>query len=218
MLRKIRRIIGNAEHVTTISDEHIYEENEKSYTGGSLAGSNVLIVSNIRKKLDSLELLENTLNIEQCGIIKRCLISDMDKKSIDEQLGNIEESKFEHIINWVENISGNEGYVNCDVKLLYFLLQAECNYLISNGSYGTICTAIISDMETDTSFEAEVCGMKSLINGLGYFMPKHEIIVNGVLAEQYIPLEEIIHTIIYLSGKYGQILTGEVLRMEKRKG
>ena len=58
-------------------------------------------------------------------------------------------------------------------------------------------------METDTSFEAEVYGMKSLINGLGYFMPKHEIIVNGVLAEQYIPLEEIIHTIIYLSGKYG---------------
>ena len=46
-------------------------------------------------------------------------------------------------------------------------------------------------------------------------MPTHEVLINGVIASDEIPLDEIAHTAIYLSSKYGYIMTGEMLEMQK---
>lgn len=219
MLRKMRRLIGTAEHVTAIADEIIYRENENSYAGGSLTDSNVLVVSNIRENSNTIQLLNEALNIEKCKKVRRCFLSN--SNNLDCLGGTIDEDKeieFNHIINWIEIVSDDcVAAYKCDMQLLYYIMQIECNYFVSNSSNGTICSILIDSGQADIMSEAEIGGMKSLIKGLGYRMPKHKVIINGAIVYKDVPLKEVVPVAIYLSSKYGQILTGEVLEMKNKK-
>lgn len=219
MLRKMRRLIGTAEHVTAIADGIIYRENENSYAGGALTDSNILVVSNMWESSNTIQLLNTALNIEKCKEIRKCFVSN--SNNTDCLVGAIEENKergFNHIINWIEIVSDDcIAAYKCDMQLLYYIMQIECNYFVSNSSNGTICTILIDSGQADIMSEAEIGGMKSLIKGLGYRMPKHKVIINGAIVYKDVPLKEVVPVAIYLSSKYGQILTGEVLIMGNKR-
>ena len=52
------------------------------------------------------------------------------------------------------------------------------------------------------------------IVGLGEAMGNHNIINNGIVASPSVPIKDIVNTAIFMSSKYGQIMTGEVLHLK----
>jgi hypothetical protein len=83
---------------------------------------------------------------------------------------------------------------------------------------GTICTAIVYDELLSKEAKAAIAAAEGLIAGLGFVLSNHHVIANGVLASSAVPMENIQKTAFYLSGKYGQILNGEVLKMTPLSG
>ena len=56
---------------------------------------------------------------------------------------------------------------------------------------------------------AEMC-----IRGLAESLSNHRMICNGIIAGKDVILKAIFDTTVFLSSRYGQIMTGEVLKIE----
>ena len=56
ILSKVKKLIGKKVYIEPIVDYNRYADSEKSYAGGSLADSNVLIVTNTELTADIKEL------------------------------------------------------------------------------------------------------------------------------------------------------------------
>ena len=95
---------------------------------------------------------------------------------------------------------------------VYQWLQEEVGYLVPLNQYSTICTAYIGD---DTQYsEALGKNIDMCIRGLGEAMSNHNIINNGIVASPSVSIKDIVNTAIFMSSKYGQIMTGEVLHLK----
>ena len=56
--------------------------------------------------------------------------------------------------------------------------------------------------------------VEMLIRGLSEVLANHGLICNGIIADKNVPLKDIVNSALFLSSKYGQIMSGEVLQMK----
>lgn len=212
MLRKIKSILGKQDVIKPIVDMRNYGTNTSSYTGNSLSDSNVLFVSNIKLANKDVNVIEGIMQKENCNYT----IFEYEEDRVLDTLNIREVAKsligpFDHVINlFYVNQNINEDFV----EDFYKNIKVETEYLINSVKYGTVCTAIIYNSNIEIEKKASLHGMKSLIAGLGIVLPNHGLISNGVLADDRIPIASIINTVLFLSSKFGQILTGEVFEMK----
>lgn len=211
---KIKELIGKKIYVDPIVDYNRYADSEKSYAGGSLADSNVLIVTNTE--------LSAGLK-EQFSINEKTTIAILNPEGLVNQdaiisAGNKLIGPFTHIINIYKKetsdlLTAESKYPDTDdMYRLYQWLQEEVSYLVPLNQYATICTAYIGD---ETQYSDVLCkNMDMCIRGLGEVLGNHTIINNGIVASSSVLMQEIINSAIYLSSKYGQIMTGEVLHLK----
>ena len=85
------------------------------------------------------------------------------------------------------------------------------DYLVNLEQYATITTAFVCGTSLDSNVKkknAEMC-----IRGLAEVLANHGMICNGIIANRNIELKELLTTSVFLSSRYGQIMTGEVLKL-----
>jgi hypothetical protein len=205
-MNPIKKIFGKAVVVRPIADQRIYEDNFNSYCGNSLADSNVLLLTNCK---EWMQAYEDQLRKENCyfTLVENPLEDDLTQQKLVEYSNDLI-GPYRHIIN-LYRVSDDSNFV----QHLYTTLQKESDYLINSVNYGTICTAVVWDETLSDIARASIGGITSLVKGLGYVLPKHGIIENGISAKSDVPIEQIMHGTIFLSGKYGNVLTGEVLNL-----
>ena len=214
ILSKIKRVIGHKVIIEPIIDYNRYTNSEFSYSGGSLAESNILIVTNIDIPAVIAEGLSSKES-SSISIVKPC--DSLNQEAIIVAGRNLA-GPFLHVINIYKKESSD--LLNSDNTFLkedqmyrvYQWLQEEVNYLVSLNQYATICTAYIGD-DTQYSDMLEK-NIDMCIRGLGEAMGNHNILNNGIVAAQSVSIKDIINSAIFLSSKYGQIMTGEVLHLK----
>ena len=198
----IKRVLMKPNWIKPVFDDAIYENSKESFSGGALSDSNLMFVfsDSIESNSDRLaQWISNTENSEvfiTTDNLVDCFINDSAKTF----------RVFDHIINYISVCNDK------DVYELYSLLQKESEYLISYKTYGTICTVVIMDEDSICIVNA----IKSLIEGNGWVMANHNIISNGILALNNITIDEIVKSALFLSGKYGQLLVGNIIELGKK--
>lgn len=208
-INKIRKLICHRQYVNPIVDENIYQNLEKSYSGGSLSESNLLVVTNIPIPEDLILKIQKNENV---SISVLCINGGLSREDIvsasKELIG-----PFTHIVNLYrkdENMSlltaSGEYPKTDDMYRVYQWLQEEVSYLVPLELYATICTAFISD-DSDYSFVLKK-NMEMLVLSLGDVLANHSIINNGIIASNKVKLVDILQTALFMSSKYGQILGG----------
>lgn len=213
---RIKEMIGRPQYITPICDQTLYGTNVNSFAGNSLSNSNVLVITNLLPQAEKISKIDIRLNCENCE--SKFLFLQEEDITVEQihDSGQALIGEYEHIINLVY-IGDEDGhdYVPLaePMKRVYRILQQECDYLIGRVQYGTICTAILNSPTDNISRASSLAGMESLIKGLGEVMAKKGPIVNGLSANESISFEDVLAAAVYLSSKYGQILTGEVFRM-----
>lgn len=214
ILKLIRKILGCEKTVSPIVDSVSYSANEHSFCGNSLSDSNLLVVHS-----------EN----QNCGLFEKYLANEHTsfafiKLSNDLCLNDFADAgrkllgPFTHIVNIVkvDECNGllhqNSGFNGLDATgVLFRLLQKETDYLVKNLQYSTISTILILNPSVDAAVMSK--SLELSIEGLAPLLANHDIICNGAVADQSVPEARIYETALFLSGKYGQILTGEMLRL-----
>lgn len=210
MLDKIKylapKILKKKEYVDPICDWNVYSDNRSSFCGHSLSMANVLIVTNDEHLAEQAkELLAAEGSFSVALIHKGELELSMLQEGEASLIG-----PFEHIMNILTTQSMQDEMEY--PRLPYQWLQTETEYLISNQRKASVCTAYLYENTLEARMRAE--GVCSLIEGLGVVLPNHNIVENGVMAHLDIPVKDVLCAAIYLSGKYGQILNGECMKME----
>ncbi|MBD5554802.1 MAG: hypothetical protein HDQ95_05485 [Roseburia sp.] len=199
LVRIIKKIFGKQVVINPIYNPYVYKNNQESFCGGTLDGEKLLIVTNIDENTAEFNMMQQSIHIERALYT----VKNVSSESFDIQNeSNIE--PYKHIINVIKFTDKDSSD---SVEKIYQLLQKEVEYMIScNASEGnSICTVVISD---DTVL---LCTLKTLIKGLGYTLGNHGIINNGIVSEHKAPFEGLFHTAIYMSSKFGHILSGEVI-------
>lgn len=90
--------------------------------------------------------------------------------------------------------------------------QKEVDYLVKLNQYATICSVFVSGSAIDSVVKkknAEMC-----IRGLAESLSNHGLICNGIIAGEDDNFKEILDTTVFLSSRYGQIMTGEVIKLD----
>lgn len=214
ILSKIKRMIGNKVIIEPIIDYNRYTNRELSYSGGSLAESNILFVSNRDIPVEIIDDLSSRES-SSIAIVKP---SDLLSQDTITAAGSNLIGPFLHIVNIYKKESSD--LLNPDntfpkkdqMYRVYQWLQEEVSYLVPLNQYATICTIYIGD---DTQYsEVLKRNIDMCIRGLGEAMGNHSIINNGIVASPSVSIKDIINTAIFLSSKYGQIMTGEVLHLK----
>ena len=210
-LKKIKKLIGHRKYIEPIVDPVIYPNLEKSYAGGSLADSNILIVSNEPIEEGLINEIENNENASISFLYKN------DKLSANDIIksGNTLIGPYNHIINVYKKdgnlplLSETGDYPNSDdMYKLYQWLQEETDYLVNNKLIGTICTIYIGD-DSDYGNVLKK-NMEMFALSLGDALANHSIINNGIIANTGVRVRELLNTAVFMSSKYGQILGGAI--------
>lgn len=217
MLKRILNKLIKKSTTTTevIVDKTIYSNINNSYAGGALAYSNILVVSNMR---EDHEIWQKRAETENFDLSFRCnkdskLTSDDIVQSSDDLIG-----PFTHIINIIHKDENNSLVLNNSyndedsLRMLYVWIQQESDYLVDNAKQSTICSIYLGDNSVDS--ETIKGGIEAMIKGLALPLSKHGIVETGIVADSSIQFDKIVNTALYLSSKYGQILTGEVMIMD----
>lgn len=218
MKERIKEMIGRPQYISPICDQTLYGTNVNSFAGNSLSKSNVLVITNLLPQAEKIAKIDIRLGCESCEF--KILFLQEEDITVEQMHDSGQDlvKDFEHIINliYTGDGDGHDYFPLAEpMKSVYRLLQRECDYLIDRVQYGTICTAILKGPTNNTSRASSLAGIESLIKGLGGAMAKKGPIVNGVSANEGIPFEDVLAAVVYMSSKYGQILVGEVLRMNK---
>lgn len=214
-LNIIRKFFKLEKVVDPIVDEVDYSSNLKSFSGNSLSESNVLVVHNGCVE----EALYASLFSNENACCAFATVSG--GVSIDELVsaGNKLLGPFTHIINIIE-LNELNSFIDALARFnqrdafssLFRLLQTETEYLVKINQYATITTALKLNSSIDSAVAAQC--LELLIEGLSPLLANHNLICNGIVVGAEVPSEDVYRTTLFLCGKYGQILTGEVLRMD----
>lgn len=215
LMNVIKRLLGRAEYIEVIADKTCNANIPDGYAGGSLSNDNVLIITNTElpaevvkdvfskeKTYYSVKSVKHLLHVED--------IIDAGKDLI---------GPFTHIINIFYDkdemslISKNGQFNDKDSMYQFYQWhQEEVDYLVKLNQYATICSVFISGSSIEESVKkknAEMC-----IRGLAESLSNHRMICNGIIAGKDVILKAIFDTTVFLSSRYGQIMTGEVLKIE----
>lgn len=213
--RIIQKLFGHKVVIEPIVDYNRYSNIDESYSGGSLADSNILIVTNTDIPHELIQSLQVNEKVTVAVLHPEAKLTQTDIINAASQLIG----PFLHIINIYKKdettslMSADGSYPATDsMYQVYQWLQEEVSYLVPMNQYASICSAYIGD---DSQYsEALNKNMDMCFRGLGEVMANHSIINNGIVASSTIPMSEVINTAVYMSSKYGQILTGEVLHLK----
>ena len=207
-----KKLIGRANHINAIADRVSKADIPDGYAGGSLANDNILIVSNASL---SDQVVETVFEREKVDYVILSTDKKLDAYDINNASSNLV-GPFSHIINVIydsEQIAliNREGlYNDKDASyLLYQWHQQEVDYLVNLNQYASICTIFISEDTTDSLVKKKNAEM--LIKGIAEVLSNHGIICNGIIANNSHNLIELLESSVFLSSRYGQIMTGEVL-------
>lgn len=216
MLNKLKNKLSRPIYIEPLVNYVEYSSIDYSYTGGSLSESNILIITNISIPENLILTAEDT---ERASISLLYVTDDISEDIITTSGGKLI-GPYTHVINIfrkndeLEVLSKEGDFSNTDaMHQVYQWLQIEASYLISLNQHATIATAYIGDKTTYSSClkkNIEMC-----IGGLGEALSNHNIICNGVVSSNSVPVKDILNTCLFLSSKFGQILVGEVINMEK---
>lgn len=216
MKNKIKRILfkifGKTTYFEPLVDKTDYPTIEEGYAGGSLADSNVLVVADCEDiKEEALALLKR----------EKAYVNFYNIHSSSELDLSVAEAKFigkiDHIINIVSDkdkgVFVDSGYNNEDANsFVYLLLKKETNYLAARDRYTTLTTAFLHDESESSELQASSIAM--CIRGLGKVLSNHHIINNGLVASKKVQTKDIVNITCFLASKYGQVMSGEVIRLK----
>lgn len=207
---KIKSLFNKTTYIEHIVDKVTYPDILTSHAGGSLATSNLLIVTN--GSIDD-NLINDYLAIEQVNyhvLLTKDLLNNTDLvKAGDSLIG-----PFTHVINFyypekeTSSLNPDNNYTD-SFYMLYQWQQKEVDYLVNLSQYSTICTCYIYDNSINGYVgkrHAEMC-----IKGLAAVLSNHGMICNGIVASRGVPFDTLLKSSIFMSSKYGQIMSGEVL-------
>ena len=208
----IKRFLGVANYIDVIADKESKANISDGFAGGSLANDNILVVSNFPLPEQDVEM---AFKKEKADYV---IIST--NKTLDNDTINIASSElvgpFTHIINIFYDteqmalINSDGRYNENDASYLFYQWhQQEADYLVNLNQYATICSLFISGESTDCLVKQKNAEM--LIRGLSEVLSNHGIICNGIVANNNHCLKELLESSVFLSSRYGQIMTGEVL-------
>ena len=210
-LKKIKKLIGHKKYIEPIVDPVIYPNLEKSFAGGSLADSNILIVSNESISSELIHEIEINENASVITIYQNTKLSVDDIK----ESGNTLIGPYTHIINVYKKDSNLPLLLDSgnypdrdDMYKLYQWLQEETEYLVNNNLSGSICTIYIGDNSDYGKVMEKNVEMFAL--SLGDALANHSIINNGIIANNRIGIKELLNTAVFMSSKYGQVLGGAI--------
>ena len=211
----LKRLFGCRVEKDVIVDPVIYESNHNSFCGGSLADSNLLVVTN--GNVDDQEI-DSLIQKEEATYSLLSLSSLMERQHLIDSSSELI-GPFTHIINIIfEEKSDNvliEETLYDEKDPMYEIFQwhqQEVDYLVELNQYSTICTIYIGGDDTDVCVKKK--NVEMLIRGLSEVLANHGMICNGIIADKKVPINDIINTALFLSSKYGQIMSGEVLQMK----
>lgn len=202
--------------MSALFDQQRYPMIAGSHAGGALAGSQVLVV--LPKSVwERRAAVKTALQLEQCEHIAFLPAEQLSVAQI-EQLTATWIGPFDHILN-IFSAEGAallaEGEFNNDDALhaLYSTLQCETGYLVQYDRPATITSAFIYDTAA-VEPQTMAASAQHLIKGLSRPLSNHQLIANGLTATTVVPFEEVLHTMLFLASKYGQLLAGETLKLQ----
>ncbi len=210
----LKKIFGRAKDLDVIVDKYSNMNVPESFSGGSLADVNILVVTNSDLPVDTCDEVfrkENTYYsvISLDNILTANEIIEAAKKLI---------GPFTHIINIFYDkksrplICNNTHYNNDDcVYQLYQWLQEEVDYLVKLNEYATICTVFICGSSVEGQVKKK--NVEMCIKGLAEVLSNHGMICNGIISNEEVSVKELLNATIFLSSRYGQIMTGEILKL-----
>jgi len=215
-LNIIKHIIGKPTHIKPIASNVCNENIDNGFAGGGLSNCNVLIISN--RELDK-GIIASVFDREGASfyflILNTELSVDLIKKGSEDFIG-----PFTHIINLFFDAPGGElvsemkSYNSEDnVYKIYQWHQQEVDYLVKNDQYSTICTVFLSGDSIDSKIKKK--NVEMCIRGLAEVLANHGMICNGIIASENENLDNLLNYTVFLSSHYGQIMTGEVLFIDK---
>ncbi len=213
----IKRCFFHKESISPIIDHVSYASISESYCGGSLAESNVLVVTN-DSAIAPVDIRKHFAK-EQASVEILFVPSDELELENIVDAGNELIGSFTHIIN-VLHFNERGILVNADgtfneedmMRMAYQWCQVETDYLVRLSCYATLCTVYIHSESTDSIVIGS--GITHLVLGLAKVLSPHGIICNGMTVSSSVSQAAWLAASCFLSGKYGLILTGEVLNME----
>lgn len=212
----VKHLIGTPIHTYPISDKAFKENIETGYSGGSLAQDNVLVVSN--EDLEA-KIIADCLEREKSNFRFLKVDSFLDKETIinsaKELLG-----PYTHIVNVFFDKAGGE-LITFDNKFndsdsvyqLYQWHQQEVDFLVNQNQYSTVCTVFVGSNSIDGNVKKK--NVEMCVRGLAEVLANHGMICNGIIASETSSLEELLNYSTFLSSRYGQIMSGEVLFIDK---
>lgn len=216
ILRLIKKLFGKRVLVYPIVDTNIYEPNESSYSGNSLQDSNVLIVGNDEELINAAVTAYKN---EGCSVSLLSIgYEEMTEKSIENSRALLI-GHFDHIVNIIKPDSAHglfgEGnvYNHKDIEwVVYQWLQVEVDYLDKYLNQSSVHVVFVRHpMEY---IDVVTHSVMNMLRGLARRLLVHGIIANGVVADSGIPLEAIMQSLMFVTGKYGEVIAGEFIELK----
>ena len=207
----IRKIFGHSIVINPIFDKIDYQKISNGFAGGSLFDSNMLVISNRDIKVELNEIFAK----ERCHfqfIITPNIINLGDLKKANQKfVGGID-----HIINIFffsreYNLLADEYNKTDIIDVFYNTLKEESDYLVTSNIESSLCNVYIGDGSDNSDIEA--ASIKACVEGLGKPLGNHHLICNGLEVNRNVPLVDVANMAVYMSSKYGQILAGQMIRM-----
>ena len=217
IIKYLKLFFGKRVVLRPIADTNIYELNENSYSGNSLQDSNVLIIGNDD---ELIRTAKNKFKDEGCYVaIINNGFDDLQSYSIDcaeaTMIGH-----FDHIVNIIkpdvnqELFKSNRAYNNRDiVRIIYQWLQIEVDYLDKNLEQSTLQVVFIKhQIEYIDILSHSVVNM---LRGLARKLLPHGIVANGIITDESIPQDAVVQSLMFITGKYGEVIAGEFIELKK---
>lgn len=214
--RILYKLICREKTLPIMVDNNIYSDNRKSYSGGSLADTNILFVMN--------NILDNDNNIiREIADNERFdfALLRSDNLTIDKIIdsGSSLIGPFTHIVN-VFNYSDEIGsftfdglYNDSDILSdIHQTIQQETSYLKDLNTPSYLSIAYIENGTIDSISFAN--NIELMVKGLSRVLGNHGIICNGIIASKEVPIPIVYNAISFINSKYGTVLAGEVLKLK----
>lgn len=210
MKKKLQKVLTkmlDLDQREPIVDDYKYYFDGKSYAGGSLSDSNILIVSNIK----DTKGIENRLKKEGAFVSEIKLEKDILNLNIINNAKAHLLGPYTHIFNVLQIGNDTDIFSDSDsLRNMYQWLQIEADYLVELGQIATVCVVLVLGSDTCSIVADSIEGM---IKGLSETLGRHGIIINGLCADESVPLECVVKWMSFLGSKYGHILTGNFLHL-----
>ncbi|GFH99797.1 hypothetical protein IMSAGC004_02202 [Bacteroidaceae bacterium] len=217
IIKTVKKLIGHCISVHPIVDINVYAPNENSFSGNSLQDSNVLIVG---CEENLMQAAKDYYKNEGCyvSILKQgyqeLTLEDINRAE-DALLGH-----FDHIVNIIVPIAGcglfhaDYTYNNRDLeRVIYQWMQVEANYLDIKQQRSSLHIVLVK--RTVEHSEVLFHSIINMLRGLAKRLLAHGVIANGVSAGEDVPVDAVMQSLMFVTGKYGEVIAGEFIELKK---